>query len=64
MLVIKQLMVTIDFHSITFPTMEVNRDQQEILQIIFFCVQHKKLIHFWWTIPLINTNTLKTTKYK
>ncbi len=28
MLVIKQLMVPIDFHSITFPTMEVNGDQQ------------------------------------
>ncbi len=36
MLVIKQLIVPIDFHSISFPTMEVNGDQQ------LFCVQHKK----------------------
>ncbi len=28
MLVIKQLMVSIDIHSIYFPTMEVNGDQQ------------------------------------
>ncbi len=28
MLVIKQLMVPIDFHSISFPIMEVNGDQQ------------------------------------
>ncbi len=29
MLVINQLMVPIDFHSISFPTMEVNEDQQQ-----------------------------------
>ncbi len=48
MLVIKQLMVPIDFHSISFPTMEVNGDQQllvwffNIFLNIFFCVQHKR----------------------
>ncbi len=44
MLVIKQLMVPIDFHSIYLPTMEVNPAVWffKILQNIFFCVQHKK----------------------
>ncbi len=47
MLVIKQLMVPIDFHSISLPNMEVNGDQQlfgssKMYQNIFFCVQHMK----------------------
>ncbi len=46
MLVIKQLMVPIDFHSIYFSTMEVNWERQlfgssKFFQI-FFCVQHMK----------------------
>ncbi len=47
MLVIKKLQVPIDFHSISFPTMEVNRDWGPkkiglVFQKIFFCVQYKK----------------------
>ncbi len=42
MLVIKHLMVPIDFHSISFPTMEVNGDQQLFGSSKYiFCVQHK-----------------------
>ncbi len=38
MLLIKQLMVPIDFHRISFPIIEVNGDQQLlVLQKIFFC---------------------------
>ncbi len=49
MLVIKQLMVPIDFHSIYFSAMEGNWDRQlfvssKFLQI-FFCVQHMKEIY-------------------
>ncbi len=45
MLVIKQLMVHIDFHSIYY--MDVNGDQQlfgstKFFKNILFCVQHKK----------------------
>ncbi len=40
MLVIKQLTVPIDFHSISFPTMEFNGDQQ--LSLKLWSVQHKK----------------------
>ncbi len=39
MLVIEQLLVPIDFHCISYPTVEVNGDQK---QNIFFCVQHKR----------------------
>ncbi len=42
MLVIKQLVVPIDFHGIYFPTMEVVQFFK-ILQNILFCVQHKKI---------------------
>ncbi len=48
MLVSKQLLVPIDFHSIDKHTMEVNGDQQlfgYILQNNLFCVQQKKEIH-------------------
>ncbi len=52
MLVIKQLMVPIDFHSISFPTMEVNGDQQlfgfskfKITYFVFYI--RKKHIHVW-----------------
>ncbi len=46
MLVIKHLMVPIDFHGISFSTMEVNGDQQLFgSSNIFFCVQHKKETH-------------------
>ncbi len=45
MLVIKNVMVPIDFHSISFPIMEVNGDQQCLVlqnfRISSF-VQHKK----------------------
>ncbi len=43
MLVIKHLMVPIDFHNIYFPTMEVNGDQQQFASsnIFFVCVQHE-----------------------
>ncbi len=53
MLVIKQAMVPIDFHSISFLTMEVNGDQQlsgssEFSQISFFVFNiGKKLIQTW-----------------
>ncbi len=47
MLVIKKLQVPIDIHSISFPTMEVNRDWGPkniglVFQKIFFCVQYMK----------------------
>ncbi len=41
MLVIKQLMVPIDFYTIYFPTTEDNGDQQ-LTNKIFFCVQYRK----------------------
>ncbi len=41
MLVIKQLMVPIDFRSMSFPTMEFNGNQQ-LFDCSNFCVQHKK----------------------
>ncbi len=41
MLVIKQLIVHIDFLSISFPTMEINGDQKLFFKI-FICIQHKK----------------------
>ncbi len=53
MLVIKQLMVPIDFHSISFPIMEVNRDQQLFGSSKFFKISYfvfnirKKLIQVW-----------------
>ncbi len=48
MLVTKRLTVSIDFHSNSSPTIEVNGDQQLlvwILQNIFFCVQNMKETH-------------------
>ncbi len=43
MLVIKQLIVPIDLHTISFTTIDVNRDQQLFgFSNIFFGVQHKK----------------------
>ncbi len=52
MLVIKQLMVPIDFQSIYFPTMEVNGDQQlfgsskfKIIDFVFYIT--KKRIQVW-----------------
>ncbi len=53
MLVIKQLMVPIDFHSIYFATMEVNGDQQlfgssKVFKISSFVFNiRKKLIQIW-----------------
>ncbi len=53
MLVIKQMLVSIDFHSIFFLTMEVNGDQQlfgssEFFQISYFVFNiGKKLIQTW-----------------
>ncbi len=55
MLVIKQSMVPIDFHSISFPTMEVNGDQQlfgssNSLKYIILCsTQERKLYRFGMT---------------
>ncbi len=56
-LVIKQLMVPIDFHSMSFPTVEVNGDQQLFLSSKYFKISsfvfniRKKLIarkiHVW-----------------
>ncbi len=40
MLVIKQLMVPIDFHSIYFPIMEVNGDQQLFGSLKFFKISY------------------------
>ncbi len=53
MLIIKQLMVPIDFHSISFSTMEVNGDQQLFGSIKIFIISsfvfniRKKLIQVW-----------------
>ncbi len=53
MLVIKQLMVPIDFHSISFPIMEVNGEQQLFGSSKFFKISsfvfniRKKLIQVW-----------------
>ncbi len=51
MLVIKQLMVPIDFHSTSFPTMENNGDQQLFGFSKFFKISvfnlRKKLIDVW-----------------
>ncbi len=53
MLVIKQLMVPIDFHSIYFSTMEVNGNQQLFGSSTFFKISsfvlniRKKCIQFW-----------------
>ncbi len=53
MLVIKQLMVPIDFHIISFHTMEVKRDQQLFGSSKFFKISYvvlyirKKLIQVW-----------------
>ncbi len=41
MLVIKEFMVPIDFHSIYFPTMEVNGDQQLFGSLKFFNIRKK-----------------------
>ncbi len=52
MLAIKNVMVPIDFHSISFPTMEVNGDQQLLGSSKFFRISsfvfsiRKKLIMF------------------
>ncbi len=62
MLVIKQLMVPFDFHSISFPTMKVSGDQQLFGSLKFFKISsfvfniRKKLVQFlndmsvskWW----------------
>ncbi len=48
MLVIKQLMVPIDFHSISFPTMEVMFSSSEFFKISSFVFNIKnKLIQVW-----------------
>ncbi len=53
MLVIKRLVVPIDFHSIYFPTIEVNGDQQLFGSLKFFKISsfvfniRKKLIQVW-----------------
>ncbi len=53
MLVIKQLMVPIDFHSISFPAVEVNGDQQLFASSKYFKISsfvfniRKKLIQVW-----------------
>ncbi len=53
MLVIKQLLVPIDFNSISFPTLDVSGNQQlfsssEILQSIFFLLCSKGLEGHEW----------------
>ncbi len=53
MMVIKQLMVPNDFHSISFPIMEVNGDKQlfgssKLFKISYFVFNiRKKLIKVW-----------------
>ncbi len=53
MLVIEQLVVPIDFHSVYFPTMEVNGDQQLFGSLKFLKISSfvsnikKKLIQVW-----------------
>ncbi len=62
MLVIKQLMVPIDFHSISFCTVEVNRDQQlfdssKFFKIFYFVFNiRKKCIQVW--------NDMRVSKWK
>ncbi len=47
MLVIKQLIVPIDFHIFSFPTMEVNGDQQLFgsSKYLLLCSTYKKETH-------------------
>ncbi len=57
MLVIKHLMVPIDFHNMYFPTMEVNGDQQQFASSNVYrfattwgWVNDDKIYIFGWTI--------------
>ncbi len=55
MLVIKQLMVSIDFYSISFPTMQVNGDQQlfgssKYIYIFVFNIRVNYPFKAWITI--------------
>ncbi len=60
MLVNKQLMVPIDFHSISFPTMEVNGDQQQFGSSKFFKISYfvlnirNNLIQVWIGMTIKN----------
>ncbi len=45
MLVIKQLLVPINFHSISFPTMEVNLNQQ-----LFGSLKLFKILHIFFNV--------------
>ncbi len=52
MLVIKQLMVSIEFHSISFRTMEVNGDKQLLKYLLLCSTEERNLYRFgiksWW----------------
>ncbi len=45
MLVIEQLIVPIELHSIYFPTKSMGTNNYLVIQNIFVCVQHKRETH-------------------